>query len=180
MKREEAFYYKHLLLLGFSEEYDAWLDAHLNAESPLSDIVLELSLCGEDVRKTAALLHNYCAAEPFNTAVAIDQLRLFFKRAYDTGSMNVNEISAAMYQMALNAEDLDECVLPLWGSFYYLDYYRALVEDGVIPHENFDFAFFSYLNQGIPLDTDRIWQKPSPQKPSLLHKLKAFFTKKKR
>jgi len=43
MTREEAYYHKILLMTGFTEGYDAWLDEYLEREDPLSDIVLELS-----------------------------------------------------------------------------------------------------------------------------------------
>ena len=49
MNREDAFYYKNLLMLGFSDGYDEWLNDYLEAENPLSNIVLELSCCGSDV-----------------------------------------------------------------------------------------------------------------------------------
>lgn len=59
MKREDAFYYKNLLMLGFSDEYDNWLDYCLESEDPLSNIVLELYCCGSDINKTISVLHNY-------------------------------------------------------------------------------------------------------------------------
>ena len=34
MKREDAFYYKNLLMFGFSDGYDEWLNYYLEKESP--------------------------------------------------------------------------------------------------------------------------------------------------
>ena len=65
MKREDAFYFKHLLLLGFTDGYEEWLNYYLETESPLSDIVLELSVNGSDFKKIVSLLHNFCLENEF-------------------------------------------------------------------------------------------------------------------
>ena len=159
LKREDAFYYKNLLLLGFSDGYDEWLNYYLETESPLSDIVLELSLCGLDVNKIVSLLHNYCAEQNFDKVVSHDKLRLFFKNAYYSNRMSKEEVLSTMYRLSLNIGDPGDFDIKLWGSMHYLDYYYGLALNGVIPMENFDFAFFSYLDNGTPLDSDLIWRK---------------------
>ena len=177
MKREDAFYYKNLLMVGFSDGYDEWLNHYLEIESPLSDIVLELSLCGSDVNKTISLLHNYCAEQNFDKAVSHDKLRLFFKNAYYSNRMSKEEVLSTMYRLSLNIGDPGDFDIKLWGSMYYLDYYYSLALDGVIPMENFDFAFLSYLDNGTPLDSDLIWRKSMKKKPSLLDKIKSILKK---
>ena len=47
--------------------------------------------------------------------------------------------------------------MELWGSMYYLSEYYSLAEDGILSWDKFDFAFFSYLNDGIPVDFEHIW-----------------------
>ena len=174
IKREDSFYYMNLLLLGFFDGYDEWLNYYLETESPLSDIVLELSLCGSDVNKTISLLHNYCAEQNFDKVVSHDKLRLFFKNAYYSNRMSKEEVLSTMYRLSLNVGDPGDFDIKLWGSMYYLDYYYGLALDGVIPMENFDFAFFSYLDNGTPLDSDLIWRKNMKKKPSLLDKIKSI------
>ena len=175
MKREDAFYYKNLLILGFSDGYEEWLKYCLETESPLSDIVLELSFCGSDVNKIVSLLHNYCAAQKFNEAASHDRLRLFFKEAYYSNRMTKEEVLSTMYRLSLNIDALGNFDIKLWGSMYYLDYYYRLAGDGVIPWENFDFAFFSYLNNGTPIDTDLIWKKSIKKNTPLFVKIKNIF-----
>ena len=177
LKREDAFYYKNLLLLGFSDGYDEWLNYYLETESPLSDIVLELSLCGSDVKKIVSLLHNYCAAQKFDEAASHDRLRLFFKESYYTNKMSKAEIASTMYHLVCNIEEHAELDIDLWESMSYLDYYYGLAEDGTIPWENFDFVFFSYLDNGTPVDSDLIWKKNIKKKPSLLEKIKSVLKK---
>ena len=159
MKREDAFYFQHLLLLGITDGYYEWLSYYLEIESPLSDIVLELSLSGSDLAKVVPLLHNFCLEESFDKSVSHDKLRLFFKNAYYSNKMSKGEISSSMFRLACNIGDpFDyDFDMELWGSMYYLSYYFSLAEDGILSWDRFDLAFFSYLNDGIPVDFEHIW-----------------------
>ena len=87
------------------------------------------------------------------------KLQLFFKNAYYSNRMSKEEVLSTMYRLSLNIGDPGDFDIKLWGSMYYLDYYYGLALDGVIPMENFDLAFFSYLDNGTPLDSDLIWRK---------------------
>ena len=167
MKREDAFYYKHLLLLGFSDGYDERLDCHLKEENPLSDVTLELALCGSDMKKTVSVLHNYCIGQRFDETVSHDKLRLFFKDAYYSDRMSKKEVISAMHRLASNIHG-DGYDSKLWDTMFDLDYYLALAEDGVIQREIFDFAFFSYLDNGTPLDPKLIWKNNNKKKPSFI------------
>ncbi len=67
--------------------------------------------------------------------------------------MSKGEIVSAMYRLAQNIGDHGDCDMKLWGSMYYFDYYYSLAEDGILPSQGFDSAFFSYLNDGVPLNS---------------------------
>ena len=134
MKREDAFYYKQLLTLGFSDGFNEWFDSFLEADKPLSDIVLDLACCGSDINKTISLLHNYCLEQPFDEVVACDRLRLFFKEAYHSNRMSKEEVVATMYRLTLNVGDPGDFDfnIDIWGSMYYLDDFHSLAKDGII------------------------------------------------
>ncbi len=51
LKREDAYYYMNLLLLGFSDGYDEWLESYLKTDEPMSDLVIDLYFSGSDVKK---------------------------------------------------------------------------------------------------------------------------------
>ena len=178
MKREDAFYYKNLLMLGFSDGYYEWINSYLESESPLSDIVLELSCCVSDVKKTISTLQNYCEEQPFDESAVCNKLRLFFKEAYYSNRMNKEEISSALYRLALNIGGPGIFDIDLWGSMYYLDDYHSLAKEGIISWESFDFAFFSYLDNGTPLDSNLIWSKNTNVKLSFFDKIKNIFKRK--
>ena len=86
--------------------------------------------------------------------------------------MTKEEISSTMYRLTLIVGDPGDFDIHLWGNMNYLDYYYSLAEDGIISWDNFDFAFFSYLDNGIPVDSNRIWNHNQKQKVSFVDKIK--------
>ncbi len=159
MTGEDAYYFIILLMSGFYEEYDKWLDDHLEAEDPLSDIVLKLSLCGSDVNKTISCLHIFCAEQGFDERAVCNRLRRFLKEAYNSKGLNKEETVSYMYRFAVNHGDPGNFEMDLWGDMFYMDDYHSFAKDGIISWEKFDYAFHAYLNEGIPIDSEKIWER---------------------
>ncbi len=159
LNREDAFYYENLLRVGFSGDYEEWLDSCLQSEDPLSGIVLELSTCGSDVNKTISVLHNYCLEQQVDESAVCDRLRLFFKDAYYSNRLTKEEITSAMRQLAHNNGAPFDSTCDSWEDMYYLEYYCSQSKDGYISWKSFDNAFFSYLDNGTPLDANSIWSR---------------------
>lgn len=175
LNREDAYYYKILLMSGLSDGYDEWLDGYLNNEDPLSEIVLNLSLCGSDVNKTISCLHNYCANQALDEKLVCEKLRLFLKAAYHSGRFSKKEIISYMYCFANSHGDPGDFETAIWDSMYYMDYYHSLVEDGIILPEHFDSAFLSFLNNGTPLDANKLWNLPDKREKTILERLFKLF-----
>lgn len=167
-------------MIGFFDDYDTWLNGHLETEEPLSDIILELSCSQSDINKTVSVLHNYCNGKTFDEIELCNRIRLFFKNAYNLNKMSKEQITKHMYRISLNiAESCDfELNTTLWRSMFYLYDYYSLAKQGIISWNNFDVAFFSYLNNGIPLNDEIIWKSSNLKKPSLIKRIKNLFIKK--
>jgi hypothetical protein len=178
LKREDAFYYKNLLMLGFFDGYDDWLNYYLKTEDPLSEIVLSLSYCGSNVKDIIPLLDSYCSEEQFDKSLVVDRLRLFFKDAYHSDRMTKKDTVSAMYRLSLNNGDHigSDFDFALWGDMYELDEYYSMAEEGVISWESFDYAFLSYLDNGTPIDSDHIY-KMSKKKLPLFERIKRILKK---
>ena len=175
MKREDAFYYENLLILGLRDEYDKWLDSFLETENPLSEIVVDLASCGSDVNKIISVLHGYCMEQPFDETIVCNRFREFFKKAYHSNQMNKDEVVSAMYTLASNIGAPGIYDMKTWGSMYYTDDYYSLAKEGIISWNAFDSAFLSYLNDGVPLNSDSIWN--NNKKNTLLERIKRLFKK---
>lgn len=171
MKFEDAYYFKILIMNGFCDEYDEWLDEHLKTENPLSDIVLNLSLCGSDTNEIISCLHNYCAGQDFDESRACEKLRFFLKSAYNSNRFSKEETIYYMAHFADAHGDPGDADIQLWDNMFYMDYYYSLAKDGVLSWESFDAAFDSYINNGTPIDSEKIWQNqktlPEQTKPKL-------------
>lgn len=179
MTREDACYFKILLSAGLSDGYDEWLDHYLNIEDPLSDMVLNLALCGSDVNKTISCLYVFCAEQAFDEKLVCEKLRLFLKDAYYTGHFSKEEVLSYMYRFAAAQGDPGDFEIAVWDSMYYMDYYQSLVGEGLILQERFDSAFFSFLNDGTPLDSDKLWNYTDAKINSLFSRLFNFLRKNK-
>ncbi|MBQ5867139.1 MAG: hypothetical protein IIW56_10735 [Oscillospiraceae bacterium] len=179
MKREDAFYHKLLLMSGLDDGYDEWLNYYLELENPLSNIVLELACCGSDINKTISVLHNFCAEQPFDKSDVCNRVRLFYKNAYYSKRMSTEEIVSSMYRLANNIGDPGDADFDahIWGDMYYLDDYYDLAIDGLIPMEGFNVAFFSYLDNGISIDSNSIWNYNKSKNTSLIDRIKHFLNK---
>lgn len=159
MEREDAFYHKLLIMSCLDDGYDEWLNRYLVAENPLSDIVLELAYCGSDVNKTISILHHFCAEGQFDMAAVGNRIRQFFRRAYDAKELSKEEILTAMQRTVANAGNQNDLFrIPVWESMDILADYYQLAQEGIITWERFDFAFFSYLNNGTLVDSNLIWK----------------------
>ncbi|MBO5111176.1 MAG: hypothetical protein J6D21_10745 [Clostridia bacterium] len=155
MTREEAYYRQILLMSGFADFYDAWLDSLLIEEDPLSDVVLRLSECGGDQNQIVSALHSYCQSGSVDEWAVHESLRLFLKQAYGAGEMTRAEVASAMYRFSVNHhavtghdwEDMNRL-----SDYYSLAPHRA---DGL---SCFDAVFLPFLNDDISLE-DKFWNQ---------------------
>ena len=176
MNREEAYYYKLLLINGIRADYDSWLNSYLETEGPLSDIVLNLAFCTSDTDKTVSYLHSYCFEAPFDEKIVCEKLRLFLKEAYNKNIYTMEDVCTLMYNLSMAHGDPSDFKLDSWYDMFYLPEYFELANDGVISQEKFEKAFLLYLNEGISVDYENLFDYV--KKPSLFEKIKNWFRNK--
>ena len=164
MTREDAFYYENLLILGFKDEYDKWLNSQLEAENELANITLDLAWCGSDVNKAISILRQYRTGAPIDDAAVCKRLRLFLKDAYDSKRMDKGQVVSALYTIACHLSDLDTYNEVISGEMILLEEYYSLAKEGILDWNSFDSSFFAYLDNGLPLDSKKIWSPLKSQK----------------
>lgn len=152
VSREEAYYYYILLSNGFTDGYDKWLNSYLEAQTPLSDIVLNLSFCGNDVNSTISYLYSYAKEyNRLNEEVVCCLLREFLRIGYLKNRFTKDEVCRLMYKFATTHGDPGEFDGDIWDDMFYMDGYYSFAKDGSISMKKFDELFFGYLYNGTKI-----------------------------
>ncbi len=145
MPYEYAAYFKVLLLCGYDGELQRYVDAALEEQDPLSDVILELAAAGSDGNRRLSVL-NACleqakasGAQEDNAAFAL--AASFLKRKAKDG-MPMQELAQLMYRFALDEE---RYLTEPWDTMYLLsDHYDGVV-DGWYDKETYLREFDAFL-----------------------------------
>lgn len=156
MDTESAYYYYLLLSNSIDEGYDGWLDSYLESEDPLSEIVLNLALCGCDTQRTLAILHTYSMERKFDEAKVCKLLRQFFLNKLQTQQYTLEQACRLMYQVAKTHEDPRGFDSNIWGSLYFMEDLYDLTQLGLVDQAQFLKALYAYLLDGIPMDYNQL------------------------
>ncbi|MGN1445598.1 MAG: hypothetical protein ACI4WV_04825 [Eubacteriales bacterium] len=152
MTREDAFCEQIKLSCGFGDSYDQWLAYYLETEDPLSDIVLALLDCGDNMKEIERCLNLYCLEKPFDANGVYEKLRLELHEKYMSGAISKGEVATTLFRFSLNIPfcSFQDCCSIL------SDYYE-LAEKGMIDMERYDMALQKFLAEGGEIDTDAMW-----------------------
>lgn len=126
MTVEQAIYFKVLLSNGYTEELLQYVNTALEAQSTLSDVVLELAYAGNDREKLISILSEYLI-ELKNDEIdfdgkLIDMFLAFFRRKYREENMPLDELVTVMHNCAMCYSYLwDAPINSLWYTMYIAD-----------------------------------------------------------
>ena len=147
MTYEDAIYYKLMLGVGISNDFDVWLNTQIEQEKPISKLVLDLFDCGENLNDKICVLNKYILAA--NTE-QIDKQKVFslvvnkFKNLYEKNPEQLKHITEQMYSVAVESGwNEDEP----WYTMYRLDDYYHLAAEGIIKKEDFMNCFSLLIYQ---------------------------------
>lgn len=149
MTREYAVYFKLLLLCGYKDDMEQFLDAALVEQNILSDIVLELSLTGSDDKKRLSILNEYIwQVQDFDIdyEAVFKLVMAFLRRRYVEDAMPIKDIANLMERIALYTERyFDEP----WQTMYLLGTLFDEAEEGYIDNADYRRKFDAFLNDNI-------------------------------
>ena len=168
MTREDAYYRRILLLCGVWDDFDEWLDAYLEQEDPLSNIVLDLLDCRSNMKKAEHVLNLYCMEAPFDEESVHTRLRLYLKEGYQSGKMKKDHVMSLIFRFSQN--------LPAEASFandcLTLSDYCVLAEENIVNMKRFDRVLFRFLDTGEYFDTAEFWENDKQERSFLWHRKK--------
>lgn len=157
-------YEKLLLIAGFTDSYDTWLDGYLEAEDPLSDVVLDLTECGSDIPRVISVLHNYCIGRDGDENAVAEKLRRFLYDEYKAGRITVAECINELNGFAENSGNMYSSP---WSSMSYVadmaDYLYECYD--FVDEAKFAEALEDYLANGTDMKFGDIMRMTPPKKP---------------
>lgn len=150
MTCEYAAYYKLLLLCGYKDELQQYIDDALADQNPLSDIVLELSAAGSDDKKMLSVLNEYLLqvndSDIDYNGTVFDYVMSFLKRRYTDDAMPMKDITELMYRLAVNTDRYwDEP----WHTMYFLGDLFNEAEAGYFDKDDFQLKIEAFINDRI-------------------------------
>lgn len=113
MTHEEAYFHMILLQSGYTDIYDSTLNAYLEKEDPLSDIVLSLSFC-ETQEKAIHCLYDYTVDKGCDMQTVARYLRFYVKERYENGSMSAEDCLAAFHSFLIQTDAYHEKPWSFW------------------------------------------------------------------
>ena len=153
MTREDAYYERIMLLCGYWDDYDEWLDSYLETEDPLSDIVLELLDCHDDIKEVEHRLNLYCLEAPFDEESVYIRLRLYLRDGYKNGNLTKDDVMSALFRFS---QKIPFCYFQ--NQCRLLSDYCDLAENGILVMKEFDLELLRWLDQGGQINIDPLWK----------------------
>ncbi len=150
MPYEYAAYFKLLLLCGYKDELQQYIDNSLIEQNPISDIILSLLATCNDEKKMLSVLNEYLLQSQ-NTdfdydKTVFDLVMSFLKKKYHDNSISMKEITQLMYRLALHTERyLDEP----WQTMYFIGDLFCEAEAGYIDKEDYQQKFEAFIDNRI-------------------------------
>lgn len=149
MTYEYAIYFKLLLLCGYKDEMEQFLDTALVEQDPLSYVVLELVTNGSDDKKTLFILNEYiwqAQDSDIDYEAVFKLVMAFLKRRYVEDAMSIQDITALMKRIAIYTErDFEEP----WQTMYFLGLLFDEEDAGYIDKADCRRKFDAFINDNI-------------------------------
>lgn len=154
MTREDAYYERIMLLCGYWDNYEEWLDFYLETEDPLSNIVLELLDCRGDIKEVEHRLNLYCLEAPFDEESVYVRLRLYLKDGYKNGNLTEDGVMSALLRFS---HILSSC--SFGNQCACLSDYYDLAEQGILDIRKVREELHRWLDQGGRVNTEFMWDR---------------------
>lgn len=149
MTREDAYFIKIMLMCGYADDYDYWLNYYLETERPLSGILLELIDCKDNINEVLYRLNSYCNEKPFDEEAVYARIRLFLRDEYKNGKLNKDDVISTLFLLSQNLPDSqfqNQCNI--------LSDCCNLAKSGIFDMEKVDAELTKWLDQGSSINGD--------------------------
>ena len=147
MTYEYAVYFKLLLLCGYRDELQQYIDNALVEQDPLSEIILELSTAGSDDKRALSMLNEFLRQVVDSDSdwdkTVFELVMSFLKREYVHNEMSMKNITDLMYKLAVHTE---RYYYEPWYTMYLIGELFDEAETGYIDKADYQQKFEAFLS----------------------------------
>lgn len=147
MTYEYAVFFKLLLLCGYQEELQQYVDKALIEQNPISDIILSLSTAGDNNKIILSLLNEYLVqvkdADIDYNGIVFNLVMSFLQKKYRDNLLSVKSIAELMYHFALYTE---RYLYEPWSTMYCIGHLFNEAEAGYFDKDDFMLKFEAFIN----------------------------------
>ncbi len=138
MTVEQAFYFKIMLICGYSDELFEYIENTLNEQTSYEEVIVDLALCGYNEKQMLSVLESYIRQkkEKVDFDVIVDSIFSFLQNKYLDSETSVEALVKLMYRIG-QLSDLNEEQTEPWFTMIIFDEFYEDAEKGYIDKDEY-------------------------------------------
>lgn len=146
MTTEQAFYFKIMLICGYSDELYEYIETALNEQTSYEEVIVDLAFCGYNEKQMLSVLESYIRQkkEKVDFDIVVNSIFSFLQNKYFDSETTVETLVKLMYRIG-QLSDLNEERTEPWFTMTIFDEFYDDAEKGYIDKDE----YVRYLNQFI-------------------------------
>ena len=131
MTIEQAFYFKIMLICGYSDELFEYIENTLNEQASYEEVIVDLAFCGYNEKQMLSVLESYIRQkkEKVDYDVIIESIFNFLQNKYLYSETSVEALVKLMYRIG-QLSDLNEERTEPWFTMTIFDEFYEDAEKG--------------------------------------------------
>ena len=154
----DAYYYKLLLEVGFTEDVNSWILSLAEKCNVLEGIYLDLVSNQGDNNKVISCLYNYICEKDIDDDALATKLRLFILNKYESGLIDIYQVTESLTGFVNLTEKWHN---KQFYNFVLIGEALDLYYDGIIKLDKFNKLVIDYLKTGETVIYNSLFEKPS-------------------
>lgn len=138
MTTEQAFYFKIMLICGYSDELCEYIENTLNEQTSYEEVIVDLAFCGYNEKQMLSVLESYIRQkkEKVDFNIVVDKIFSFLQNKYLDVNTSVEVLVKLMYRIG-QLSDLNDDQTEPWFTMTIFDEFYEDAEKGYIDKDEY-------------------------------------------
>ena len=138
MTVEQAFYFKIMLICGYSDELFEYIENTLNEQTSYEEVIVDLAFCGYNEKQMLSVLESYIRQkkEKVDFDIVVAKIFSFLQKKYLDSEISVEALVKLMCRIGELSELNEERTEP-WFTMTIFDEFYEDAEEGYIDKEEY-------------------------------------------